>query len=87
MVAAAVLFLIASSGYRLRTAPSPRSLARSDLEAPSGGTARRLLRSTLVAVEANGQALRRLESVFAAGLVCLVTGTIVIGLLMTLRFA
>ena len=85
MLAAAVLFLVASSGYRLRTAPSPRSLAHSDLEAPPGSTARQLLRSTLFAVEANGRALRRLERVFAIGLVCLLAGTVVIGLYMTFR--
>ena len=85
MLAAAVLFLVASSGYRLRTAPSPRSLARSDLEAPPGSTARQLLHTTLVAVEANGRALRRLEFVFAVGLVCLLAGTVVIGMYMTFR--
>jgi len=85
VLAAAVLFLVASSGYRLRAAPSPRSLAHTDLEAPPGSTARQLLRSTLFAVEANGRALRRLEFVFAVGLVCLLAGTVVIGLYMTFR--
>ena len=65
VLAAAVLFLVASSAYRLRAAPSPRLLARTDLEAPHSSTARQLLRSTFVAVEANGRALRRLEFVFA----------------------
>ncbi len=85
VLAAAVLFLVASSAYRLRAAPSPRSLARTDLEAPHGSTARQLLHTTLVAVEANGRALRRLEFVFAVGLVCLLAGTVVIGLYMTFR--
>ena len=85
VLAAAVLFLVASSAYRLRAAPSPRLLARTDLEAPHSSTARQLLRSTLFAVEANGRALRRLELVFAVGLVCLLAGTIVLGLYMTFR--
>ncbi len=83
VLAAAVLFLVASSAYRLRAAPSPRSLARTDLEAPHASTARQLLRTTFVAVEANRRALRRLEFVFAIGLVCLLAGTIVLGLYMT----
>ena len=54
-----------------------------ELEAPHGSTARQLLHTTLVAVEANRRALRRLEFVFAIGLVCLLAGTIVLGLYMT----
>ena len=80
VVLSAILFLVASVGESLRVAPSTRTLAQSDLDAPRHATQERLLRSTLDVLGANQRVLTRVRTVLSVGLVCLLAGTIIIGL-------
>ena len=79
VLASAVLFLIVSLGEGLRAAPSPRTLARSDVTAPVRETHERLLRGTLDVLGFNQRILSRLRTLLSVGLLCLATGTILIG--------
>jgi hypothetical protein len=79
VLASAVLFLIVSLGEGLRVAPSRRTLERSDLSAPVQATQERLLRGTLDVLGVNKRILTRLRTLLSVGLLCLVTGTIIIG--------
>ncbi len=80
VLASAVLFLIVSLGEGLRAAPSPRTLARSDVTAPVHETHERLLlRGTLDVLDFNRRILGRLRTLLSVGLLCLVAGTILIG--------
>ena len=79
VLASAVLFLIVSLGEGLRYAPSRRTLARSDVTAPMHETHERLLRGTLDILGFNRRILGRLRTLLSVGLLCLATGTILIG--------
>ena len=81
---AAVLFLAVSLGEGLRVAPSVLSLARSDLADPPHVIKSRLLRNTLDVLGPNQRTVARLGAVPSIGLLCLVAGTIVIGVRVTL---
>lgn len=75
----AILLLLVSLGKGLQAAPSRRTLARSDLAAPAHTTEQRLLRDTPDVVGSNQRILTRLGTVLSIGLLCLVVGTIIIG--------
>ena len=80
MVLAAILFLVGSLGESLQIASSTRTLAQSDMEAPRRLTQERLLRSTLDVLGSNQRVLTRLRKVLSVGLLCLLLGTVIIGL-------
>ena len=67
----------------LRAAPSPRTLARSDVTAPVRETYERLLRGTLDVLDFNQRILSRRRALSSVGLLCLVAGTILIGVRVT----
>ena len=66
--------IIVSLGEGLRAAPSPRTLARSDVTAPVWETHERLLRGTLDVLDFNRRILGRLRALLFVGLLCLVAG-------------
>ena len=78
VLASAVLFLIVSLGEGLRAAPSPRTLARSDVTAPVRETHERLLRGTLDVLGFNQRLLGRLRALSSVGPLRIATGTILI---------
>ncbi len=67
----------------LRAAPSPRTLARSDVTAPVRETYERLLRGTLDVLDFNQRILSRRRALSSVGLLCLVAGTIRVGVRVT----
>lgn len=79
VLASAVLFLIVSLGEGLRAAPSPRTLAQSDVTAPVQETHERLLRGTLDVLGFNQRILSRRRAMSSIGLLCIVAGTVLIG--------
>lgn len=84
VVASAVLFLVASAAERLQVAPSTHALDEFELDASRRTTQERLLRSTLDVLGANRRVLTRVRTVLSIGLLCLLMGTIIIGMRMTL---
>jgi len=71
VLASVVLFLIVSLGEGLRAAPSPRTLARSDVTAPVHETLEGLLRGTLDVLGFNQHILSRLRALSSVGLLYL----------------
>ena len=63
----------------VRAAPSRRTPTRSDVTAPVRETHERLLRGTLDVLGFNQRILSRLRTLLSVGLLCLATGTILIG--------
>lgn len=83
LLAFAAVLVTLSAG----TTPAPHlSLAQAagtvfvDLDAPRHATQERLLRSTLDVLGSNQRLLTRVRTVLSVGLVCLLAGTIIIGL-------
>lgn len=80
VVVAAVLFLAASVSGSLQVTPPPRTLRRLGPTSPQYVTKQQILRGTLEALAANQRALVRVRSTLSIGLVCLLVGTVIIGL-------
>ena len=77
---AAVLFLVASVGESLQVTPPPHRFAQMGPDSPPEVTKQRLLRGMLEALVSNDRTLVRVRAVLSIGLVCLVLGTVIIGL-------